>query len=362
MEITGLTATAVAIPRKATLTTSYGSRDDATTVLVEISTDVGLTGIGQAVVEAPFYGETAAGIVANVRAHLKAAIIGEDPLDIERLHLRLRRALPGHPNSLACVEMALWDLKGKALGVPVYQLLGGRIQEGVRIIGALTHAPTDSMAREAVELIERFGYQILRMKVGTAPAQDLERYRAVAEAVAGRALLHIDGNAGYGIGEAIPTLTAMERIGSLGAIEQPVANLRDMAEIARRIPVPVVADESLNSPADALEIVRLRAATLGFLKITKVGGLLNAHKIATIYEAAGLRLAVGIYYDVLAAAAAHFAAAVPCVRWPSPFTELTDTILTSPVEPYSNILPAPEAPGLGVELDHDRVRHYRLDL
>src|SRR5690606_20091871 len=115
------------------------------------------------------------------------------------------------------------------------------------------------------------------------------------------------------------------------------------------IPVPVVADESLDSPADALEIVRLRAATLGFLKITKVGGLLNALKIAAIYEAAGLRLSVGIYYDVLAAAAAHFAAAVPCVRWPSPFTELTDTILTKAIAPDGLLLPVPEGMGFGVE-------------
>lgn len=362
MKITGVRVTAIAIPRRSVLTTSYGSRGDARTVLVEIDTDEGLVGLGQAVVEAPFYGETAEGIVTNVRTHLVPALIGETPTNIERLNRKLHAALPDHPSSQSAVELALWDLKGKALGVPVYELLGGRFRDGIDLMGAVDRSTPDEMASEAREMLDRLPYPVLKIKIGVDQAEDLALYRAVADSVDGRALLQVDGNAGYTIAQAVPALTAMERHGGLGMIEQPVARLDDLAELARRIPAPVMADESISSPDDAVDIVRRRAASAGFLKITKVGGLLNAWKIAAIFESAGLILSVGIYYDILAAAAAHFAAATPCLRWPSAFTELEDSLLKEPVVPDGLLLPAPDRPGLGVELDGEKVRRYALDL
>ncbi len=118
MKISEVVASAIRIPRSSLLTTSYGSESWATTVLVEVSTDEGITGIGQASVDAPFYGESLEGMLANVRAHLAPAVIGENPLDITRLNAKMRAALPSHWFSHSGVEMALWDLKGKALGAP----------------------------------------------------------------------------------------------------------------------------------------------------------------------------------------------------------------------------------------------------
>jgi muconate cycloisomerase len=200
------------------------------------------------------------------------------------------------------------------------------------------------------------------MKIGIDPGEDVAQYRAVAEAVGDRAVLQVDGNAGYTLSEALPALTAMERIGRLGAVEQPVERLADLAEIARRISVPVMADEAIYPPQDALEVVEQRAASIGLMKITKHGGILNVQKIAAVFEAAGLILSVAIYYDVIAAAAAHIAASLPVVRWPSPATDLADTILTEPLEPQGLLLPVPEAPGFGVQLDEDKMRRYALDL
>lgn len=362
MKITGVTATAVDIPRKTVLTTSYGSRDVATTVVVELHTDEGLTGIGQTAVDAPFYGETAEGILANTRAHLTPAVVGESPLDIERLNLKMRHALPDHWSSIAGVELALWDLKGKVFGVPVYQLLGGRMRDGVDLMGFVRLGPPAKMAADADTALNRTPYPVLKMKIGIDPDQDVVRYRAVAEAIGSRAVIQADGNAGYTLSQAIPALTAMERAGRLGAIEQPVARTADMAEIARRIPVPVMADEAIYPPGDAIEVVTQRAASIALAKITKHGGILNVQKIAAILEAAGLILSVAIYYDVIAAAAAHIAAAIPCVRWPSPPTDMTDTILTRPLEPEGLLLRVPEGPGFGVELDRDKLRKYALAL
>jgi muconate cycloisomerase len=355
-------ASVINIPRQATLTTSYGSWGEATTILVELKTDEGLVGLGQASVDAPFYGETAEGMVSNIRAHLAPAVVGEDPLAITRLNARMRAALPHHWFSHSGVEMALWDLKGKALGVPVYQLLGGKVRDGIELMGFVHHDLPQRMAGHAREALDKHNYRVLKMKIGLDPKEDIARYRAVAEAVGDRAVIQVDGNIGYTIAEAIPTLTEMERLGALGAIEQPVERLEDLAEIARRMRTPVMADEAIYPPQDAIEVVRRRAASLALMKISKHGGLQNVHRIGQIFEAAGLTLSIAIYYDLIAVAATHLAAALPCATWPSPFTYLQDTLIGTPFGPDGLDLRVPDGPGLGVELDWDKVRRYTVDM
>ena len=362
MNITGARVTAIRIPRRDVLHTSYGSHDDACTVVVELTTDEGLVGVGQTAVDAPFYGETAEGIVANIRAHLVPAVTGESPFDIERLVGKMRAVLPSHWSSHAGVELALWDLKGKALGVPVYQLLGGKVRDGVSLMGFVRRSNAAQMAKEVDAVLAARAYPVIKMKIGVDPAEDVRQYRAVAEAVGDRAVIQADGNTGYTMAQAIPALAAMERAGRLGTVEQPVARTRDLAEIARRLAVPVMADEAIYAPPDAIEVVRLRAASIALMKITKHGGLLSVQKIAAIFEAAGLVLSVAIYFDVIGAAAAHIAAAIPCVRWPSPPTDLADTIVTVPLLTDRLLLRVPEGPGFGVELDPDKLGKYAMNL
>ncbi len=358
MKIVDVRTTVVSIPRAATLTTSYGSTGAAITVAVELETDAGLTGIGQTAVAPRSYGETAEGMAANIMAHLAPAVIGESPLDIERLTHKMDAALPHHWSSHAGVEFALWDLKGKALGVPVYQLLGGKVRDGLNLMGFVHHDAPDVMAAEAQETLDEHGFPVLKMKIGLNPREDIARYEAVAAAVGDRAVIQVDGNTGYTISQALPALTAMEAAGALGAIEQPVARLSDLAEIASRLNTPVMADEAIYPPEDAVEVVRRRAASLALMKITKHGGIGNVQKIGAIFESAGFSLSMAIYYDVIALAAAHLAAALPCVTWPSPYTYLEDTILARPFEPDGLHLRAPDGPGFGIDVDPAKLRQY----
>jgi muconate cycloisomerase len=362
MKITQLKATVLNIPRQATLTTSYGSESKAVTILIELNTDEGITGIGQASVDAPFYGESAEGMVSNIRAHLAPALVGQDPFQITQLNAGMRAALPHHWFSHSGVDMALWDLKGKALGVPVYQLMGGKVRDGIELMGFVPHDTPERMAESAREELDQYGYRVLKMKIGLDPQEDIKRYRAVAEAVGNRAVIQVDGNTGYTLYQAIPALTAMEHIGGLGAIEQPVERLEDLAEIARRLSAPVMADEAIYPPQDAIEVIRRRAASLALMKINKHGGLLNVHRIGQIFEAAGLVLSIAIYYDLIAVAATHLASALPCAEWPSPFTYLKDTFIATPFGPDGGKLRTPDGPGLGVELDWDKVKHYTVDM
>ena len=353
---------AIAIDRAHTLTTAYGPRNDATTVLVQMRTADGLTGLGQAAVDQPYYGETAEGMLAHIRGYLAPALIGQNPFEIERLATLLRRTLPGHPASHSALEMALWDIKGKALGVPVYELLGGRVRDGIDVMGSLAHGEPEAMAAEALATLDTTPYPILKLKVGMGRAEDLRRYRAVREAIGERAALQVDGNAGYTFAEALPALTSLIEAGNLVMIDQPVARLSDMAELSRRLPVPLMADESIGGPADALELVERRAAAAGFLKLGKLGGLLQVQKAAAIFEAAGMPLSMGIYYDVIAAAAAQLTAALPAVTWPAAFTDLNGSILSTPLVPAGLLLRVPEGPGLGVELDPAQVERFALAL
>ncbi len=360
MKITDLEAMVVSLPRTDALTTAYATATGATTVVVRLHTDTGAIGIGQTAVAPRSYGETAEGIQANIQAHLAPVVVGECPLNINRLVQKMEQALPDHWSSHAGVEFALWDLKGKALGVPVYQLLGGKVRAGVDLMGFVHHGTPEAMAAEARTTLAETPFPVLKMKIGLDPADDVKRYAAVAQAVAGRTVIQVDGNAGYTLDQALPALAQMEACGSLGIIEQPVARQADMAHLARRLFTPLMADEAIYPPADALEVVRRKAASVALMKITKHGGILNVWKIASVFEAAGLDLSMAIYYDIIAVAAAHLAAALPCVRWPSPFTDLQDTILTAPFAPEGLLLRVPEKPGLGVELDMDQVARYRI--
>ena len=167
----------VRLPRAETLTTSYGSGDYATTVLVELKTDEGLSGIGQTAVAPPLLRRDGReGIAVNIHTHLAPAMIGEAPFDLERLNRKMQAALPDHWSSQAGIDMALWDLKGKALGVPVYQLLGGKIRSGVELMGFVHHDTPERMAAEADQVLSEQAFPVLKMKIGLDPEDDLKRY------------------------------------------------------------------------------------------------------------------------------------------------------------------------------------------
>ncbi len=362
MRITGLTARVLRIPRSNRLTTSYGSEDNATTILIQIETDEGVSGIGQASVDAPFYGESAEGIMVNVQSHLAPALIGMDPMATTACRHAMHRALPHHEFSHSGVDMALLDLKGKVLGVPMYDLLGGKVREGLTLMGFIHHDEPEAMARTALRTVEENGYKVLKMKIGLDPVEDVARYRAVAEALEGRALLQVDGNTGYELWQALWALGEMEAIGGLGCVEQPVPSTRDMATLARRLRTPIMADEAIYAPADAIDVIREEAASIALLKMNKHGGPSAVREIGTIFGAANLTLSIAIYYDLIGVAAAHLAAAIPCVTWPSPATDLADTFVDPSFSPNGLTLAAPTGPGLGVEIDWDKVERYSVQL
>ncbi|MDR7468001.1 MAG: enolase C-terminal domain-like protein [Armatimonadota bacterium] len=354
MRIARVRVSIVRIRRRVELVTAYGTMPESTIVLVEVETDDGLTGLGQSTASAPWYGESAEAMRAHLTHYLVPAVLGEDPTNIEGLVRRMDRALPGALYAKSALEVALWDLKGQATGLPVYQLLGGRVQEGIRLHGFVHHGTPEAMAERARQEVAR-GWTMIKMKIGMEPTEDLVRYRAVREAVGDRARFQVDGNTGYTLTEAVVTLRAMERLGGVAIFEQPVRTTDAMAHLAMTLETPLMADESLETPHDALTIARTGAARVLHLKLHKFGGLLKAKRIAAIAEAAEMQVSVAPYTDVELAAAAHFAASTPNALWPTGFTPMEDSILATPLEPVGQRVRPGDAPGLGVTLDRDRL-------
>jgi len=259
----------------------------AAVVLVEVETDDGLVGIGESVAAFP-----AEGTVAALQG-VAPLFVGQPIFDVERLitgarHLGSFNHTPWHANFvLAGLEMALWDILGKAAGWPVYRLLGGAVREEVDYFGFLQGDTTDELAEDARDLAEA-GYGVIYMKVGRGEAADLRNTAAVREAIGGRRL-RLDPNCAWSVPEAIHMIGRLREFDP-DWVEQPtpLMSIAAMRQVKEAVSVPIAADQAVFTPADVYEICRQRAADVIVLSPHEAGGLLAFGKAAAIAEAAGV--------------------------------------------------------------------------
>ena len=353
-------------------------------LLVKLTTDDGWTGLGEAPAlkdwggdHMRYYGETPASVAAVIRDILAPSLVGEDPRRIEWIHTLMDQAVKGYPYSKAAIDMALYDVAGKAAGVPAYQLLGGLYRESVPISHSIGLMDMDEAVAE-VRRVKAEGIRTIKLKGGVEPKRDVELLRRVREALGPDMNLTVDANNGYkSAKEAVQTTKAMEPYNIL-YMEQPVEGLDAMAEVTRRVDTPVMADESAWTTWDILEIIEKKAADIISIYTTKPGGLLKAKKVAAIAEAAGfpcnvngsVEMGVGNAGNVhLAAstAAVNLACVIPVT---TPDAEASgriagiyykDDIVTEPFEFADGAVKVSHRPGLGIELDEEKVERYRLD-
>src|SRR5262249_40613081 len=230
----------------------------------------------------------------DVETSLGPAVMGEDPFRIAHLVQKMDRALDGVEEAKAGIEMALWDIVGKALKTPGYNLLGGRGRERLPPSYSVPFGEPKAMADYARERV-REGHRTIKVKVGNDPATDVEAVQRVREAIGPEIRLRVDANMAWSTAkEAIRLIRAMEPW-NLELIEQPLPphELEAMAEVRRAIGVPLMADESVRTPRDAMEGIRRRAADIANAYVTEAGGLLNASRIFTLCEAASMPCMIG---------------------------------------------------------------------
>lgn len=337
-------------------------------LLVRVQTEEGLEGIGESVTPGgPWWGgESVDGMKVALDTYLAPTLVGADPTEIESLRKKMRRMVAGNPNAKAAVEMALWDLWGKAVGVPAYELLGGCCRRSLPSAWALASGDLEKDVEEAAGMRERHGFSRFKVKVGASqPSVDFARIERTIRAMAKDDSVRLDFNEAWDELTATRWLPRLEEAG-IDLVEQPIArwNLAGMARLAARLTIPLMADESVCSIQEALEIARMAAADVFALKIFKTGGLLEVRKVAAIAEAAGIECYGGstLESSVGTAASVQLYCTIPNLTagcelfgplW------LADDIVQESIEIRGGQVWLPEGPGLGVRLDEDKVRHYR---
>jgi muconate cycloisomerase len=332
-------------------------------VLVRLSDDAGRVGLGEASITAVWSGETQAGTLVLVREVLAPLVVGADPFDVEWISRRMDQAVFGNSFAKAAVEMALLDLQGQTLGVPVYKLLGGRegAAEGIRLKFVVGAVDPELAAQRARRMVER-GWRAIKVKVGRHPhpQADVDRLRAVREAIGPDVWLSVDANGGYTVAQAVWVAPRLEKL-NVVLFEQPTrrGDHRAMAEVRRKSGIPIMADESVFTPQDALDVVRARAADVLSLYPGKHGGIRATQHIAKLAEAAGIPCTIGsnLEREVATAAMAHVTvctANLQCERFPGDLigpVYYTASLTRQPLRYQADRLWVPEGPGLGVRLE-----------
>ncbi len=346
------------------------SMDAQPMMLVFLRTAGGVTGVGEGVVPAgPWWGgESVETMQLIVERYLTPLLVGRRVDDIAATMTAMTDVVAGNLFAKAAVEVAMHDAWARALGVPVHTLLGGLVRTSVPVTWALGTESADVVVDEALAKIDAGLHHSFKLKMGAQePAADVARVAAVARKLAGTAGVRVDLNARW---DRITSLAWLPRLVEAGVelVEQPVAGaeFEDLAEINRALPVPVMADESLRTPTDALRLARHRAADVFSLKTTKSGGLRATRAIAEIAAAAGIPCHGGTSIEgpVGTAASLHGACATPAVTWGSELFGpllMREELLATPLRYTDGHLHLPDGPGLGVDLDPDAIAAFRRD-
>ena len=353
-------------------------------VILKIETDEGITGLGEAPAilswggeHGRYFGEDPEIVCHVVDAYLAPILKGADPFSVKTILARMDEDVRGFPYTKAMVESALLDIVGRALGVPVYQLLGGAVRKEIPVCHSVGVAAPEEAAKEAAQVLED-GIRSMQIKVPGEPKRDLEIVKAIRQAVGEDANIYPDINRGYkDTKTAINSIKAMQAEAGISAVEQPVEGIDAMARVSREVSIPVFVDEGCWTPEDTIEIVKRESADVISIYFTKSGGLIRAMQVGAIARAAGLPVNVNgsLEGGVGNAANLHLAAALEGTVLPGVVTVntlegreqtkvggvfYTDDIITEPFEYADGHLKVPEGPGLGVEIDPKKLEKYRV--
>ncbi|MFK0113248.1 muconate cycloisomerase family protein [Streptomyces sp. NPDC091217] len=367
LPVTAVETTVLDIPLRRPHRFSVATMDTQGVLLVRLTTADGITGWGEGVVPGgPWWGgESIEGMQALVDRHLGPMLVGEDALQVDRLGRRMDRLVAGAPFAKSAVEMALWDVAGRALDVPVYQLLGGVHRTTLPVTWALGAEPVGVVVEEALAKIEDGAHRSFKLKMGALPPpEDVARISEIADALAGRAPLAVDLNGAWDEQTARRWLPALDAAG-IGLVEQPLpaVDVSGAARLRGGTTAALMADESLRTPADALRLAVEHAADVFALKIAKSGGLSCVQRVAAVAEAAGISCYGGttIETSLGTAAATHlFCATASLTAGTELFGPLllADDIVETPVSYTDGELLLGDGPGFGVTVDEAKVAKY----
>lgn len=370
LNIVDIRATPVSVPTKKAYPTSWlrwtpPGTQPATVVLVEVLTDEDIVGVGEALVT------ISAEVTKQYVELAKPLLIGEDSFEVNVIRKNLYAHFKGvhirdtTTGALASIEMALWDAIGKSLKKPLYKLWGGAFRTEVPFWGYVARAKPEEMSAEA-ELLAREGAKTLFTKVGFDPASDEEAVKAIrngANEAKADVPIRIDANQSWTPGAAIRNIRRLEKYG-LEYVEQPVSmyNLEAMARVRRAVDAPILAHESCWTFYDTLNVIKRDAADAIQIDPRFDVGFAGARNAAGIAEAAGMPVAIHAWNDlgISTCATIHLAASGPNFTLPNQteYRNRVDDVLNRMLHFEKGSIRVPEDPGLGFELDYEKVRKY----
>lgn len=311
MKIVKIETGEICIPLVTPFKTALRTVENVNDIVVRITTDDGQTGYGEAPPTAVITGDTKDSINGAVREFIAPGLLGMEIENLDGIMHKIHTSIIKNTSAKAAVDMAVYDLFAKSCNKPLYKVLGGRRSE---VETDLTISINDigQMVDDSLKAVDQ-GFRILKIKVGKEGRKDVERIKAIRQAVGADIRLRIDANQGWTAKEAVRIIRSLEDMGmEMDLVEQPV-NAHDfegMKFVTSQVHTPILADESVFSPEDAIRIIKEGAADLINIKLMKTGGIYEALKICAIAESYGVECMIGCMLEskIAVSAAAHLAA------------------------------------------------------
>jgi L-alanine-DL-glutamate epimerase-like enolase superfamily enzyme len=374
MKITRVECIPISFPRRVPGVEATKGQVGMPSLFVKVHTDEGIVGMGETGhIAADYIGSTQesnTAIIANVFA--PRILLGEDPFNVEKIVARMDVETKNNNQAIDAVDSALYDIMGKKLGVPIYQLIGGLSNPKIPLSLVISGGTPQQLAQKATDALKT-GFRSVKLKVGhmsrTTVEQDVANIKAIREAIGYDARLAIDANGGWDYFEALGALKKMEQFDLLMA-EQPVPwwDIDGLARLRQKVGTPICADESATELSHLIEIIHKNAADMLFIKLAKVGGILKALKWVSIAQAADLPVMCGCMggSGFEAAHQGHFLAAS---AWMGRFEQenlgpmlihntfntasprITDDLSANVPRYEGGYFYPPSGPGLGVDLN-----------
>ncbi len=348
---------------------SGAARPSVDVMIVRLHTNEGVTGIGETQAwRRQGSSETLASLSSAINDHFAPLIVGQSPFSIASIMPTLEDAIYHSLYAQAAISDALYDLQGKLLDVPVHALLGGKCRDTVGACAIITIKPTTEETLEGAAKYYENGYRSFTVKIGMDAKADVANVCALRERFGDDLIIRVDANASMGFDGALALLRKLDPY-DIDAAEQLLAlwDLDGMAELARRVDIPLMSDECVSTVHDLIDVIRKRAASVVQSKVAKNGGIWYGRKLWHIADAAGMRIYPGNHpsTSIATASVAHQAAAWAGPLLDGPFSvgiaTFADDVVTEPLRMEGNRVRVPDTPGLGVTLDESRIKKLRLD-
>ncbi|WP_235848328.1 mandelate racemase/muconate lactonizing enzyme family protein [Litchfieldia alkalitelluris] len=364
MEIQKVDIYGIRLPLKEPFIISYDTFDHMPIIVTRLETDEGIVGWGESLPDPHVTGETWESTYQVIRNELAPLVLGENPFSIDYIHKKMNERIYAAPSAKAAIDIALYDLMGKITGQPLYQLLGGKAHPELVTPQVISMKSPEAMAKDGAAFVKA-GYRNIKIKVGSGggPSLDINRIRAVREAISEETKLRVDANQGWDLFTAITVINETKDC-QVEWYEQPVIahDLKSIAEIRRTTHAKIMVDESVHNSQDLLNVIEHRAADLLNIKLMKAGGIYPALALASIAEAAGMSCQIGSMVEsaIGTLAGAHLSIAKTIIKsnemiGPKMFTKDVGEVVY-----HGDVLKLPDKPGLGVDVDEYFIKENQI--